>query len=240
MTIVRTLIGIAATFASTSLLAAPIYLNNLTPISAVVGTNTTMTNARNTFGGSNQPVSEVIGMELTRAIDAPSADASEVHNQLTHNWFSGADDAVLEIVFDFGEEYAITELHFWNYDGEGCDVDFIEFSFFDGSFSPVGSPISLMPALGSTPNIFAEDISLVSPLNVQSVTALLSGSNGEVDFQNIGFTAELTSDICTEDPDLDVCQDNGGSNPPPAGVPLPGTFLLIAAGLLALRWPRRS
>jgi hypothetical protein len=233
MDLFRTLAGFAATLASTSLLAAPVYLNDATPISAVVGPNTTMTTANNTFQDSG---SVFIGRSLPRAIDAPSADASEVHNQLTHNWFSGSNDAVLEVLFDFGQEYAITELHFWNYDGEGFDVDRIEFSFFDALTQAVGTSISLEPALGSTPNIFAEDIALVSPLNVRFVTALLSGSNGQVDFQNIGFTAELTTDICAQDPTLPVCNDD----PPTNGtVPEPSLLGLLAIGLMGIGFAKR-
>jgi hypothetical protein len=210
-------------------MAAPVYLNDATPITAVVGAGTTMTSANNTFEDDG---SVFIGRPLPRAIDAPSADASEVHSQLTHNWFSGPNDGVLEILFNFGDEYAITELHFWNYDSESFDVDNIQFSFFNSLSQAVGTPISLAPDLGATPAIFAQDIPLVSPLNVQFVTALLSGTNGEVDFQNIGFTAELTTDICAQNPSLPVCQDDDGGPAPTNGVPLPGTFLLIAGGLL--------
>lgn len=233
MNLIRALASVAAMLASTSLLAAPVYLNDATPISAVVGPNTTMTTANNTFQDSG---TVFIGRSLSRAIDAPSADASEVHTQLTHNWFSGPNDAVLEILFDFGQEYAITDLHFWNYDGEAFDVDLIEFSFFNTLSQAVGTPISLVPALGATPNIFAEDIPLVSPLNVRFVTALLSGSNGQVDFQNIGFTAELTTDICAQDPTLPVCNNN----PPTNGtVPEPSLLGLLAVGLIGIGFAKR-
>ena len=36
-------------------------------------------------------------------------------------------------------------------------------------------------------------IVLAAPLNVQFVTAFLTGSNREVDFQNMGFTAEVSA-----------------------------------------------
>ncbi|MDH5575660.1 MAG: PEP-CTERM sorting domain-containing protein [Nitrospirota bacterium] len=76
-----------------------------------------------------------------------------------------------------------------------------------------------MPALGSSPGIAAQDILLAAPLNVQFVTAFLTGSNGEVDFQNLGFTAELSTP---------------GPGPGPASIPEPSTMLLFGSGLAGL------
>ena len=39
---------------------------------------------------------------------------------------------------------------------------------------------------------FAEDYALNFPAEVRFVNAILSGSNGQVDFNNIGFTAEVS------------------------------------------------
>lgn len=47
-------------------------------------------------------------------------------------------------------------------------------------------------ATGPSAGITAQDILLDAPLNVRSVVAFLTGSNGEVDFQNIGFTATVS------------------------------------------------
>jgi len=197
--------------------AAPIYLNQ-DNITVAIGPGSTYTSSNNTFNG---------GQTINKVIDAPSADAAEQHNQTTHNWFSGGS---LELLFDFQEQYDLTTLHFWNYFGEAFDVDDIQFTFFDGGNANVGN-LSIQPALGGNPNIFAEDIVLAAPLNVRYVTALLSGSNGEVDFQNMGFTASLSTDRCEENPDDPVCEENE--------VPVPGTLLLFALGLLGLHGRRR-
>lgn len=187
---------------SSAAFAAPIYLND-TLISVSVGAGTTATTSNNTFNS---------GQTINKVIDAPSADAEEFHNQTTHIWFSGGG---LELSFDFGQEYDVSTLHFWNYTGEGFDVDNIDFTFFDSLSTQVGS-LSVLPALGSSPGIEAEDISLAAPLNVQFVTAFLTGTNNQVDFQNIGFTAEVSTPQ------------------PPSVVPLPAGLPLMLSGLLGI------
>ena len=187
--------------------AAPIYLN-ISNITVEVGPGTSPGSFNNTFSG---------GQTIDKVIDAPSADAGEVHSQTTHIWFTASSPGGgLELLFDFGEGFDITTLHFWNYNGEGFDVDNIDFTFFDESNVEVGT-LSIMPDLGSTPAIFAQDIPLAAPLNVQFVTAFLTGSNQQVDFQNIGFTGEVSI------------------------IPEPGTALLLGSGMLglALRARRR-
>jgi len=179
---------------------AAIYLNQ-NNISVAVGANTSPGSFNNTFNN---------GATINKVIDAPTADAIEFHNQATHIWFTA--DHVgggLELEFDFGQEFDITHLHFWNYTGEFYDVDNVDFTFFNSSNNNVGS-LSIQPALGSGGGIRAEDIVLAAPLNVQYVTAFLTGSNRQVDFQNIGFTANF-------------------SNP----VPEPGSVCLWGASLLA-------
>ena len=193
-------------FGATASNAAPIYLN-IDNISVSVGAGTTATTSNNTFANGNT---------IDKAIDAPSADALEFHNQTTHIWFSGGG---LELLFDFQQQYDLSTLHFWNYTGESFDVDQIEFTFFDGANSQVGS-LTLNPALGSSPGIAAQDIMLAAPLNVQFVTAFLTGSNGEVDFQNIGFTASLSTDRCEVDPTDPICNTTN--------VPEPTALSLIA------------
>lgn len=206
-------IAVLGSFIATSALATPVYLNN-TNISVVVGSGTAAGgNFHNTFSG---------GATIEKVIDAPSATASETHSQSTHIWFT-ADDAGggLELLFDFGTEYDISTLHFWNYTGEGYDVDNVAFTFFNAANAQVGA-LSVSPALGSSPGILAQDISLAAPINVQFVTAFLTGSNKEVDFQNIGFTAEVS------DP----------TDPPTQAVPGPGPLALfmLGLGLLASGW----
>ncbi|PIE38477.1 MAG: PEP-CTERM sorting domain-containing protein [Gammaproteobacteria bacterium] len=184
------ILGLTAALASSTALAAPVYLNE-SNITVSVGAGTSPGTFNNTFAN---------GQTINKVIDAPSADAVEYHNQTTHIWYT-ADDigGGLELLFDFGTEYDITMLHFWNYTGESYDVDNIAFSFFDSSNTLVGS-LSVNPALGSNGGILAEDIVLAAPLNVQFVTAFLTGDNGEVDFQNMGFTADLSTNTSVPEP----------------------------------------
>ena len=170
--------------------AAPVYLN-VSNITVAVGPGTSPGSFNNTFNN---------GQTIEKVIDAPSADATEIHTQTTHIWFTA--DAVgggLELLFDFQQEYDISTLHFWNYDGETYDVDNVDFTFFNGANTQVGA-LSIQPALGASPAIFAEDIVLAAPLNVRYVTAFLTGTNRQVDFQNIGFTAEVSQPVTTPVP----------------------------------------
>jgi len=155
---------------------------------------------------------------LASIIDAPSASASEFHNQSTHVWVSGG---TLELVFDFGAEYDLGALHFWNYHSEGYDVDNINFNFYDASNTFVGSLLNITPALGgSSPSdstsIFAENYNLSFPTQVRYVNAVLSGSNGQVDFNNIGFTGT------------------------PSAVPVPASAWLFGTSLLGLVSARKK
>ncbi|MBX3630974.1 MAG: PEP-CTERM sorting domain-containing protein [Nitrosomonas sp.] len=197
-------------FSITSAFAAPIYLNN-TNISVSVGAGTSPGSFNNTFSGGNT---------IDKVIDAPSATATEFHDQSTHIWFT-ADNVGggLELLFNFGQEYDISTLHFWNYTGEDFDVDNIDFTFFNSSNVQVGT-LGIQPALGSSPGILAQDIVLPAPLNVQFVTAFLTGTNRQVDFQNIGFTAEV-------------------STPRPTPMPEPGLISLLVLGLLGMLVTRR-
>jgi hypothetical protein len=180
-------LGAVNFFTSPRANAEPIYLSNQN-ITVAVGSGVSAGTFNNTFSGGNT---------IEKVIDTLSADAEEFHNQTTHIWFTA--DQVgggLELLFDFGQEFDITTLHFWNFTGESFDVDNIDFTFFNSANDQVGA-VSVTPALGSSPGIQAEDIFLAAPLNVQFVTAFLTGSNREVDFQNIGFTAELSIE-CAE------------------------------------------
>jgi len=98
----------------------------------------------------------------------------------------------LELDFDFGAEYDLTALHLWNYFAEDFDVDNIDIIFFDASMTVVDELLGVSPALGGGGGnpIFAEDF----VLDVQSVrfaNFVLSGSNNQVDFNNIGFTGVI-------------------------------------------------
>lgn len=156
-----------------------VYLNQ-DNISVSIGAGTSAGTFNNTFAG---------GATITKVIDAPTAESAEFHNQGTHIWYTANSvGGGLELLFDFGQAYDIQTLHFWNYDGEAFDVDNVSFKFFDAGNQPVGA-LDVQPALGSSPAIFAQDIELAAPLNVRYVSAFLTGSNAQVDFQNIGFTA---------------------------------------------------
>jgi hypothetical protein len=183
--------------------AAPVYLHDA--------------NMAVTLGASMAPepfANRTTAASLASVTDAPSASASELHNQSTHVWVSGG---MLELVFNFGTEYDLTTFHFWNYHSEGFDVDDIDLTFLDSSMNFVGSILDVSPALGNATGsdsaaIFAQDIALSFPAKVQYVTAVLSGSNDQVDFNNIGFTGEISQGV----------------------VPEPGSWLLMCFGGLLL------
>ncbi len=195
--------------------AAPIYLNADSGITVAVGAGTSPGSFNNTFAG---------GQTIDKVIDAASATASEDHTQTTHIWFTANSlGGGLELLFDFQQEYDVSTLHIWNYFGEGYDVDNIDFTFYNGSNAQVGA-LSVQPALGSNGTqgpIYAEDIALNAPLNVRYVSAFLTGTNGSIDFQNIGFTAEVSQPV-------------SGQVPLPAGLPL------LLAGLGGLAMLRRT
>jgi hypothetical protein len=179
--------------------AATTYLNK-DNISVAVGPGTSSGTFNNTFNS---------GATIEKVIDAPSALAPEFHDQQTHIWFTATNaGGGLELLFDFHKAYDISTLHFWNYDGEAFDVDQVSFNFFNAANQLVGS-LDVTPALGSSPAIFAQDIALAAPLNIRYVTAFLSASNGQVDFQNIGFTAT-------------------------ASVPEPQAFAMLSAGIFVV------
>lgn len=163
-------------------LAQSVYLN-IDNIDVQVGPGTSPGSFNNTFAN---------GATISKVIDAPTATAAEFHNQSTHIWYTATEAGELELLFDFRTAYDISTLHFWNYDGESYDVDDVSFTFYDSANREVGA-ISVTPALGSSPAIYAQDIALAAPLNVRYVTARLGGSNGQVDFQNIGFTATVST-----------------------------------------------
>lgn len=174
---------------------------------------------------------------LANAIDAPSPRAQEEHNQQTHIWISGGN---LELDFDFGSEFRLTTLHFWNYFEETFDVDSIELRFFDETRNPVGETLQFSPRLGGNGSnpISAEDFDLSLDAAVRYANVVLTGSNGEIDFNNIGFSAidedsgvpthpNFTSpEAALEAPDY----------PEGGGLRLPGSVALGSGGLLSVEF----
>ncbi len=205
----HTAFGISLVAAVAALFGAPAaaqsqYLND-SNIAVEVGAGTSPGSFNNTF---------VNGASIVKVIDADSAAATEFHNQSTHIWYTASQPGGgLELRFDFQTEYDLATLHFWNYTSEDFDVDNIAFTFFDGLNQQVGT-LSIAPALGTNPGITAQDIGLAAPLNVRYVTATLTGSNQQVDFQNIGFTAVAST--------------------PTTPVPEPSTYALMMLGLAAV------
>ena len=121
--------------------AAPIYLNE-SNITVAVGSGTSPGSYNNTFAS---------GQTINKVIDAPSATSEEFHNQTTHIWYTAYEiGGGLELSFDFGQEYDLNTLHFWNYTGENYDVDNIEFTFFNSANSQVGI-LQVLPDLGTAP-----------------------------------------------------------------------------------------
>lgn len=142
---------------------------------------------------------------LASIIDAPSASAGELHTQTTHVWTT---NKPLELNFDLQTAYDLTTMHLWNYFTETYDVDDIDFKFYNAANELVGSLLNISPATGgpgssdSVP-ILAQNLNLSFPHAVRYVNAVLTGSNGEVDFNNLGFTGTLTSPTVPGDYDFD-------------------------------------
>ena len=83
---------------------------------------------------------------------------------------------------------------FWNYFGEGFDVDQIVLEFFDLNGELTGTytvfPKAGETALGQNANdIVAETLDLPAITRASRVAAVLSSTNGQIDFQNFVFRA---------------------------------------------------
>ena len=129
---------------------------------------------------------------LASVVDLDTPETADPHTQASHVWVSGGE---LELDFDLGNDFDLTTMHFWNYNGESYDVDEIDMIFFDSSMNEIGRIDDLAPALGvsSGGGIVAENIPLAFPSGTRHINMFLRGSNSQVDFQNIGFTGSFTA-----------------------------------------------
>ncbi len=119
--------------------------------------------------------------EIANIIDAPSPTAADPHSDATHVWVKGA----AELLFDLKADYQLETIHFWNYNTEGFDVDSIAFEFLNAEQETI-SEITVTPQTGFE-NILAEDFP-IEVSGVRYVRAILTATNNEVEFQNIGFS----------------------------------------------------
>jgi hypothetical protein len=104
----------------------------------------------------------------------------------------------LELLFDLGDTYDLDAVHFWNYFTEQYDVDQVEFEFIDLANATVGN-VTVTPATGvnsagaNSNTIVAKTFTLAENIRFRRVTTLLSSTNGELHFNNIGFTASCAT-----------------------------------------------
>lgn len=140
--------------------------------------NMTVNLGPNSMGSLNNTTS------LQNVIDAETAQAIDQHSQETHVWFSGPQ---LELVFDFQQEYTLETIHFWNFHQEQWDPDQVHFVFSDADGEVTGQ-INLSPALGVGEATVSEDFNAEEGIMAQFATVTITGSNDQIDFQNLGFT----------------------------------------------------
>ena len=127
---------------------------------------------------------------LRNAVDLSSPDQTELHTQQSHVWVRGNP---LELHFDLLEDYRLLTLHFWNYHSESYDVDDIVLTFFDSSGAEIGAPFQASPRLGNEAGsdsvpIMPETFKIGTPSPVRSVRVVLSSTNNQIDWNNIGFS----------------------------------------------------
>ncbi|MFG0305780.1 MAG: GC-type dockerin domain-anchored protein [Phycisphaerales bacterium JB040] len=175
--------------------AQPIYLNDDAGVTVSLGASM----AAEPFANRSTADS------LASIINLDSASDVDTHAQSTHVWVSGGH---LEVDFDLGDSYDLTTMHFWNYYTETYDVDNIDMVFYNESGVEIGQPIGIQPQMSSGNPVVAEHIAVDFPSGVRFINMVLSGTNNQVDFQNLGFTGMLSSD-CRADTNNDGVLDNG-------------------------------
>jgi len=143
--VMRATVFTALTTLPMAAMAAPVYLNAASGVTVSLGDSHDADVLANPTNGPFQNLN--IAASLANVIDAPTATSPEFHRSpSTHVWVSGGH---LELVFDFGAEYDLSTMHFWNYHSESYDVDEIVFTFYDDAWALVGS-LTEEPRLGNT------------------------------------------------------------------------------------------
>ncbi len=165
-------------FAAATAAAQPVYLNDDAGVTVALGASMPAEPFQNRTTASS----------LASIIDLDNASVADTHAQSTHVWIT---DLSLELDFDLGASYDLTTMHFWNYFTESFDVDDIDMIFFDEAGTEIGQILDLAPSLSAGNPVTAENIEIAFPSGVRFINMTLSGTNGEVDFQNIGFTGTL-------------------------------------------------
>ena len=122
---------------------------------------------------------------VDNAVDAQFVGESDVHHNANTHIYTGSGPIVLR--FDLLGSFDIYKVHFWNYFSEQYDVDDVQLEFYGANDTLLGS-YQYLPLSSIDPS-FAETRTFEQVHGVDYVIATLSGSNGAVDFQNIGFTA---------------------------------------------------
>ena len=114
---------------------------------------------------------------LSNAVDCLGRDEAEVHTKTSHVWWN---PGPLELIFDFGGvEYDLQEVFFWNYFGEGFDVDGIDFEFLDME-GQIVSTMSVLPMTGQNPSgananpVVAQSFVVPTGTRAAKVSAVLS------------------------------------------------------------------
>jgi|GEM_PF-6885864 len=191
LTAVASVIAVVAATA----VAQPIYLNDDAGVTVALGTSMTAEPFANRSTADS----------LASIINLDSASDVDSHAQSTHVWVSGGH---LEIDFDLGASYDLSMMHFWNYYTETYDVDDIGMIFYNEAGVEIGVPIAIEPSVSSGNPVVAEHIVVAFPPGVRYINMTLTGTNSQVDFQNIGFTGTLVSG-CSADTNNDGILDNG-------------------------------
>ncbi|MFT5423857.1 MAG: hypothetical protein ACI89L_001648 [Phycisphaerales bacterium] len=191
LTVITSALGL---FAATAI-AGPIYLNDDVGVTVALGASMSAEPFQNRSTANS----------LASIINLDSAAQADTHDQSTHVWVSGVS---LELKFDLGTPYDLTTMHFWNYFTETYDVDGIDMIFFNEAGDEIGQLLDLEPQVSSGNPVVAENIAIDFPPGVRFINMTLSGTNGEVDFQNIGFTGTLVPS-CQADTNHDGILDNG-------------------------------